>query len=132
MSPLMSPQNGRTALICAAANGMTATATLLIERGADKDAKNNVRIDYNEQSFAVLKNKWFGRVVVSFTFPKLEFFVLLLLLVCFICVPCSSFFILLHNYHNFILSPSHSLTHTLIHSFIASRYFRYTIVSFNR
>ena len=44
MSPLMSPQNGRTALIWAAYYGKTATATLLIEEGADKDAKNNVRI----------------------------------------------------------------------------------------
>ena len=57
MSPLMSPQYGMTALMCAARYGKTATATLLIERGADKDAKDRVRIDYNRLFFAVLKNK---------------------------------------------------------------------------
>ena len=79
MSPLMSPQNGDTALILAAINGKTATATLLIERGADKDAKDNVRIDYNRQLFAVLKNKWFSHVVVSISFPNCYF----LLFVCY-------------------------------------------------
>ena len=80
MSPLMSPQFGRTALVEAVAHGETTTATLLIERGADKEAKNNVRIDYNRQLFAVLKNKWCGRVVVSFSFDKLVFFMIRLLL----------------------------------------------------
>ena len=74
MSPLMSPQAGVTALISAAWNGETATATLLIERGADKDAKDNVRIDYNRQLLAVLKNKWFGRVVVSFFLSEIGIF----------------------------------------------------------
>ena len=41
--PFMSPQLGRTALTIAAANGKTATATLLIEKGADIEAKRIVR-----------------------------------------------------------------------------------------
>jgi len=41
--PLMSLQLGRTAITIAAANGETATATLLIEKGADIEAKNDVR-----------------------------------------------------------------------------------------
>ena len=44
MSPLMSPQDGMTALMYAARYGKTATATLLIERGADIGAKDKVRI----------------------------------------------------------------------------------------
>ncbi len=79
MSPLMSPQVGCTALIWAAMYGKTATAALLIERGADKDAKNIVRIDDNTQSFAVLKNKWFGCVVVSISYQNCYF----LLFVCY-------------------------------------------------
>ena len=41
--PLMSPQRGCTALMIAAYFGETATATLLIEKGADIEAKNKVR-----------------------------------------------------------------------------------------
>ena len=39
----MSPQSGETALMFAATNGKTATATLLIEKGADFEAKSMVR-----------------------------------------------------------------------------------------
>ncbi len=39
----MSPQDGWTALIHAAIQGITATATLLIEKGADIEAKDRVR-----------------------------------------------------------------------------------------
>jgi len=41
--PLMSPQYGSTALMLAAMNGWTATATLLIEKGADIEAKSKVK-----------------------------------------------------------------------------------------
>ena len=44
MSPLMSPQDGRTARMWAANNGSTETVTLLLERGADIEAKDEVRI----------------------------------------------------------------------------------------
>jgi len=39
----MSPQGGWTALMLAAFNGETATATLLIQNGADIEAKDGVR-----------------------------------------------------------------------------------------
>jgi len=41
--PLMSPQSGLTALMFAAYEGETATATLLIKKGADIQAKDEVR-----------------------------------------------------------------------------------------
>ena len=41
--PLMSPQDGLTALMKAAIYGETATATLLIQKGADIEAKDDVR-----------------------------------------------------------------------------------------
>ena len=41
--PLMFPQYGWTVLMLAAFNGKTATATLLIEKGADIEAKDIVR-----------------------------------------------------------------------------------------
>ena len=41
--PLMSPQFGWTALMWATRDGKTATATLLIEKGADIEAKDEVR-----------------------------------------------------------------------------------------
>jgi len=39
----MSPQRGCTALMFAARDGKTATATLLIQKGADIQAKDEVR-----------------------------------------------------------------------------------------
>ena len=41
--PLMSPQGGMTALMWAAIYGETATATLLIDKGANIGAKDGVR-----------------------------------------------------------------------------------------
>ena len=42
VSPLL-PQDGATPLIFAAANGATETAAMLIDRGADLEAKSSVR-----------------------------------------------------------------------------------------
>ena len=42
VSPLL-PQDGFTPLIVAARNGATETAAMLIDRGADLEAKNKVR-----------------------------------------------------------------------------------------
>ena len=42
VSPLL-PQDGCTPLIMAAANGAMETAAMLIDRGADLEAKKNVR-----------------------------------------------------------------------------------------
>jgi hypothetical protein len=41
-SRIGSPQDGDTPLICAAQNGHTEIAALLLEKGADKDAKTLV------------------------------------------------------------------------------------------
>ena len=41
-SRIGSPQDGHTPLILAAENGHTEIAALLLEKGADKDAKNEV------------------------------------------------------------------------------------------
>ena len=45
VSPLL-PQYGYTPLIRAAANGATETAAMLIDRGANLEAKNNVRREH--------------------------------------------------------------------------------------
>jgi hypothetical protein len=42
-----------TALICAAVNGHADCARLLIDAGADKDAKNNVRVSNGTASFLI-------------------------------------------------------------------------------
>ncbi len=41
-SRICSPQYGNTPLICALQNGHPEIAALLLEKGADKDAKNQV------------------------------------------------------------------------------------------
>ena len=48
------PQDGCTPLIRAAAKGKTETAAMLIERGADLEAKDNVRTRHPWWSFIIL------------------------------------------------------------------------------
>ena len=53
MSPLMLLQYGMTALMWAVINGRTETATLLLDKGVDIDAKDKVRIDIGMLSHVV-------------------------------------------------------------------------------
>ncbi len=92
-------QNGYTALICAAMNGHVDCARLLLDAGADKNAKNNVRASAVGGVRGIVELRWSWSVACSDVFTVLCETVTFLVDILFLKMPHTYF-----CFHCFLIS----------------------------